>query len=326
MAAEIARQDSVARREQHRERLATRFDAGAVTVLLPASVGDATGRRFAAGAFHLLDSAGVIPWPFVQARVVVAYAALGADSVMRAEHLDGRSRILADISAAPDSLADGQLAAAVLANAYLGTLDREWRAWLPGDLAIGWSMPREGTSAARELMAGETRAGARCLGGSVADCRLWLGLDRDSTEARYLPAEIRRALTSRYGPWMAARGLFGQCEAGSDDACEKLVREGHWMPVSPASPASRGSLLHAVRRLHGTESLRRALADTSGSVGERLARATHLSEDSLVAEWRSWLLTGGGQSPVTADLRDAVPAVLAAALLLLAAARSGRWR
>jgi len=325
LATEIARQDSVVRREQHRERLATRFDAGAVTVILPVSVGNATGRRFAAGAFQLLDSAGVIPWPFVQSRIVVAYAATGVDSVVRAERLERRSRIMADISAAPDSLADGLLAAAVLGNAYLATLDGEWRAWLPGDMAIGWSMRREGTGAARELMAGETRAGARCLGGSVADCRLWLGLDRDSGESRYQPAEIRRVLTSRWGTWVG-RGLIGECQAGSDDACEKLVREGRWLQAIPAGPVSRGSLLNAVCRLHGSEALRRALADTSGSVGERLARGTHLSEDSLVAEWRSWLLTGGGQSPVTADLRDAVPAVLVAALLLLAAARSGRWR
>jgi hypothetical protein len=89
---------------------------------------------------------------------------------------------------------------------------------------------------------------------------------------------------------------------------------------------ARGSLLRAVRVVHGAAALRRALADTSGSVGVRLARASGVSEDSLLAEWRAWLLTGGGGRRVTADFADGVPVALLGALLLLAAARSGRWR
>jgi len=325
LAAGIAREDSVAREERHRERLATRFDAGAVTVILPASVGGATGRRFVEGAARILDSAGVIPASFIAGRIVVAYAADGVDSLVRAARLDKRVRIGADISAAPDSLTDGLLAADVLAQSYRGTLDPEWRKWLPSDMGMGWNMRIEGTEAVRELMAGETHVGALCLGGSVAGCRLWLGLDRGAQP--YQVAEIRRLVATRY--WPRSRGLLAQCLGGSDEACETVARDSGLIPpipLAPAGAASRGSLLRAVRRLHGDGALRAALADTAGSVGERLARASHVSEDSLVAEWRSWILTGGGQPRVTADLRDAVPAVLIAALLLLAAARTGRWR
>jgi len=324
LAAGIAREDSVAREAQHRERLATRFDAGAVTVILPASVGDATGRRFVEGAARILDSAGVIPASFIATRIVVAYAADGVDSLVRAARLDKRVRIGADISAAPDTLADGLLAADVLAQSFRGTLDPEWRKWLPSDMGMGWNMRIEGAEAVRQLMAGETRVGALCLGGSAAGCRLWLGLDRGAMP--YQAAEIRKLLTAR---WPGNRGVASQCVGGSDDACETLVRDSLLIPPIPPVPAgaaSRGSFLRAVRRLHGDGALRVALADTAGPVGDRLARASHVSEDSLVTEWRSWLLTGGGQPRVTADLRDAVPAALAAALLLLAAARTGRWR
>jgi len=324
LAAGIAREDSVAREERHRERLATRYDAGAVTVILPASVGDATGRRFVEGAARILDSAGVIPASFIATRIVVAYAADGVDSLVRATRLDKRVRIGADISAAPDTLADGLLAADVLAQSFRGTLDPEWRKWLPSDMGMGWNMRIEGAEAVRQLMAGEPRVGALCLGGSAAGCRLWLGLDRGAMP--YQAAEIRKLLTAR---WPGNRGVESQCVGGSDNACETLVRDSLLIPPIPPVPAgaaSRGSFLRAVRRLHGEQALRVALADTTGSVGDRLARASHVSEDSLVAEWRSWLLTGGGQPRVTADLRDAVPAVLVAALLLLAAARTGRWR
>jgi len=322
LAAGIAREDSVAREERHRERLATRFDAGAVTVILPASVGDATGRRFVEGAARILDSAGVIPASFIASRIVVAYAAAGVDSLVRAAGLDKRVRLWADISAAPDTLADGLLAADVLAQSFRGTLDRDWRKWLPSDMGIGWAMRLEGVEAVRELMAGETRAGALCLAGYPVDCRLWLGLDRGATP--YRAAEIRTLVAAHW--WPRSRSIVAQCVAGSDEACEAVARDSLMIPLAPAGAASRGSFLRAVRRLHGDVALREALADTTGSVGERLARASHLSEDSLVAEWRSWILSGGGQPRVTADLRDAVPAVLVAALLLLAAARTGRWR
>jgi hypothetical protein len=326
--ADLGRRDSLARQEHHRQRLATRFDAGAVTVILPASMGDATGRRFASGAHHLLDSSGVIPQRFLASRIVVAYAAVGVDSVVRAERLDRRVRVMADISAAPDTLADGLLAADVLGQSYLGTLDPEWRKWLPTDLAMGWTMRIEGVEAVRDLMAGETRTGALCLAGEEPQCRLWLGLDRerDAHAERYQPAEVRRALLGRYWWRGMGGGLAGQCADGSDEACERLARLGDWIPAVPAGFASRGSLVRAVRTLHGEEALRQALADTAGSLGERLARAAHLSEDSLVGEWRSWLLTGGGQPRVTARVREAVPALVVVSLLLLAAAGSGRWR
>jgi hypothetical protein len=66
----------------------------------------------------------------------------------------------------------------------------------------------------------------------------------------------------------------------------------------------------------------RALADTTGSIGERLARASGVGEDSLMLEWRYWVLNRGGRPSDRNLLADGVPAVLLAALLLAAARRS----
>ena len=106
----------------------------------------------------------------------------------------------------------------------------------------------------------------------------------------------------------------------------EFARQSRLVPPAPAGLASRRSLMRAVHALHGSAALRRALADTLGSVGMRLARASGLTEDALVTEWRIWLLRAGGHSRVTAGVVDALPVVIVGALLLFAAARSGRWR
>jgi hypothetical protein len=240
---------------------------------------------------------------------------------------------MADALSNPDTLADGAMVASVIGQAYWRTLDSAWKAWLPLDLALEWKMNREGAAGAQELMAGETEAGARCLEGDALPCRRWLGLDRDPAPfaTRYRPVEIRRILVKRTLGWGAGgwSGLASECAAGSDLACLQVAEHGGWagwLSPIPASPTPRGTLVREVRALHGAEAIRRALTDSTGSVGERLARAAGISEDSLVVEWRSWLLTGGGNPKVAAGARDALPALVFAGLLLFAAARSGRWR
>jgi hypothetical protein len=259
---------------------------------------------------------------------VVAAAAAGVDSVLQDEGLSRRERVAADFGPTPDTLTGGFVLAVALAGAYRTTLDATWRTWAPGDLTMGWLEARDGEAARRELLGGDVRVGARCLEGEVAQCGLWLGLDGGAHpfRTRYAPGELRRIVAARfweYEPnWETAR----DCVHGSDEACLRFAESGPFVDAIPAPMTARGSLLRAVRVVHGAAALRRALADTSGSVGVRLARASGVSEDSLLAGWRAWLLTGGGGRRVTADLADGVPVALLGALLLLAAARSGRWR
>lgn len=324
--ADLARRDSAAHERTYLLRRARRADAGALAVLLPSSAGTETAVRIAAGASAFLD--GVVPAEFERRYVVVANSASGADSVLRAEGLTSRARLPAEVAPQPDSLANGWPVAIAVAWAYLQTLDTTWRAWLPIPLPIGWTMPRNGRAAVRELMGGEVRSGADCLGGGAAGCRRWLGLDADSNpyRSRYRPAELRRAIGNRwfFNGEADMRALVRQCADGSDEACVSAAPR--VVPAVPAGFEARASLLAFVRARQPAGALQRALADSSGALGARLARATRLSEDSLVGAWRIWLLTGGGLPRVRAGLRDALPVVLFAGLLLLAASRSGRWR
>lgn len=295
--ARIALEDSAARRAVHRQRLARPFRVGHLTVLLPSSAGDATGRRVAAGAAAYLDSLGAIPDSVIAGQVVVANAAAGVDSVLRAARMDERGLVMVDLPALPDSVADGFVAAAVITHAFWATLDADWRSWAPQDLGLGWTMARDGGAARQELLSGDTRVGERCLEGLAAECRQWLGVDRDTDvyETRYRPDELRR-LIARLPGYEGPRGDAAACLAGLDAACAAFARQTRAIPPVPAGFSSRHSLMQSVRVLHGRAALRRALADSTGSVGGRLARASGVSEDSLVAEWRIWLLTAGGTS------------------------------
>jgi hypothetical protein len=326
--AEVNRGDSLARAEQSLQRRATRFDAGALTVLLPALTEDVVGRRIASGAVALLDDLGAVPKAFLASHVVVSFSVTQVDSVLRAAGLAARARVRVDAGQDPDTLTGDWAVAAAVASAYRLTLDAEWRAWLPFDLGVGWKSPREGEAAVRELLGATTRVGGKCLEGGVAECRKWLGLDRDANPfaIRYRPAELRSIIAGRWFPEGNAARLARECEAGSDVACTELASTGAALPPIPAGYSSRNSLIRAVRALHGAVVVQQALADTAGSLGGRLERAAGIGEDSLVAEWRTWLLTGGGHPRVTADTRVAWPALTLAGLLLLAAARSGRWR
>jgi len=321
----IARQDSAERRRRYDELRAERFDAGDVTVLLPRMAGEVAGQRIAGGAAQYLDSAGAVPASFVASQVAIAYEAVAVDSVLRTEKLTGRTRIWVDIPAQPDSSDRGWIVAARITRGYVESLDPEWRSWAPQDLGLGFMHGRDDVAAMRELTAGDTRTSIECLGSSPAGCRLWLGLDRtaDPYGARYTPAEIRVLVSRRMVEYLP--GDARQCVNGSDEACMRFARSGGVPPV-PAGAASTRSVLRAVRVLHGAPALRRALADTSGSIGQRLARASGISEDSLVTEWRAWLLTGGSQRHVAAGVLDALPVIVFGGLLLLAAAGTGRWR
>jgi hypothetical protein len=326
--AQIELRDSLARRALYRQHLARPFNAGGVTVLLAGTADEMIGMRVVGRGVALLDSLGALPRGFAASRVVVATGAEGVDSVLRAEGLGDRERVRVDLGSSPDTLPGGFAVALTLARAYWTSLDATWRAWAPAGLTLDWMEGRDGVAARRELLAGETRVGAKCLEGQVRQCALWLGLDHDDHpfRVRYAPAELRRFLAGRVSGYEPGRETARQCADGSDEACVRLAESTRLVDSIPAPLVARASLLRAVRVLHGAAALRDALADTAGSVGPRLARACRVSEDSLLTGWRAWLLTGGGQRRVTADVADAMPVAIFGALLLFAAARSGRWR
>jgi hypothetical protein len=302
------------------------FSADGMVVLLAGVTDEAVGAGVATRGAAMLDSLGIVPASFVSSRVVVALDAAGVDSVLRAEGLAGRVRVPADFGPRIDTLTAGFVVASNLVRAYEVGLDKSWRAWAPNGLTLDWRERREGDAARSELLAGDVRVGARCLAGEISQCALWLGVDRDAHpfRVRYTPQDLRHLL-----PWgnlaFGPNPLPRACLNGSDDACVRFAESSRVDSV-PAGAAARGSLLREIWVVHGRAALGRALTDSAGSVGERLARASRLAEDSLIAEWRIWLLTGGGGRRVTAEVADTLPVVVFGSLLLFAAARSGRWR
>jgi hypothetical protein len=326
--AQLAERDSLAERAVYQRRLARRFSAGDVTVLLAGTADEVVGTAVAARGWALLDTLGALPRGFAASRVVVDVFALGVDSVLRAEGLSGGERVPADFFPALDTVSGGFVVAMALARAYGAMLDPTWRSWAPAGLTLGWMEGRDGVAARHDLLAGETRVGGKCLEGEVRQCALWLGIDHEDHpfRVRYAPSELRRHLEGRMSRFGPSGATPRQCVNGSDEACIRFAESTRYVDPIPAPSAARASLLRAVRVLHGAAALRRALADTSGAVGLRLVRASGVSEDSLLAEWRGWLLTGGGRRRVTADVADSVPVAVFGALLLFAAARSGRWR
>jgi|GEM_PF-6230041 len=312
--------------------------------VVPAAAPDPAVRELADSAFVLLDELGAVPRSFLTHLVVVWLGAEDTASALaegrfaglrRAPvgasivwYRDDRSRALrlpAGLEMAGSAANLGWMAAAAVLHAYAETLDAEWRSWLPGDYGLRRLVTSGEGRAWQTFAPGTSSEGRGCLSGKAASCRLWFGLDRDADPyaARYSPADLRATFQNS---WFVKNNLDGRaCIAGSDSACVAFAREVNQPSPVPADGGARRSLLRAVRDLHGAPALAAALADTSGSIGQRLARATGASEDSLVVEWRRLVLSQGGALQSRAGGKEAVPALLFAGVLLLAAAGSGRW-
>jgi hypothetical protein len=342
-----ARQREAQLAGEARERAARRarvVEWRGVAFVVPAAAPDSAVRELADSAFALLDEFGTVPRRFLTSLVVVWSSAEDTASALSGGRFVGRRRVpigspivgsyesatrhrasvVPQMMASPAAL--GWMVATGALRSYSETLDAEWRAWLPAEYGLR-RLTTSGEGRAWQTFApGTSSEGRGCLSGKAASCRLWFGLDREENPyaVRYSPADLR-AIYQNFS--LVNNSLHGRaCVAGSDPECVAFAREvGQPSPV-PADGGSRRSLLRAVRDLHGAPALAAALADTSGSIGQRLARATGASEDSLVMEWRRRVLGQGGALQSRAGGKEAVPALLFAGLLLFAAAGSGRWR
>jgi hypothetical protein len=314
-----------------------------LAIVVPAAAPDSSVQELADTALTLLDEFGAIPQSF-RAHLVVVWPHADTALVFSAGRYSGWRRVTIRSSIVVlgvdygsgrpprtgptlvGSVAElGRTAAGAVLRSYAETLDTEWRAWLPGDYGLrgraGWGEGRRW----QMFEPGSSISGRGCLSGKAASCRLWFGLDDDADPyaARYGAADLRALFQQT---WLAHNHPNGRaCLAGSDSGCVAFAGEVGQPDSVPADGGARRSLLRAVHDLHGAPALAAALADTAGSIGQRLARATGVSEDSLVLEWRRLVLGQGGALQSRAGGKEAVPALLFAGLLLLAAAGSGRW-
>jgi hypothetical protein len=307
-------------------------ESAGLAVVVPGQVTPDAAVRALDSAEALLRDFGGIPEEFARSVVFVFVNATDTAAALAASVAQGRRRVpiggiqLTERKGGGSAYnVSGLIVASAVAVAYRDARGGDWRAWLPGDYGIGpWGRGAM-WSAFGSLARSRWLVGSRCLAGDVAGCRLWLGVDREASpyQARYRAEELRDYLDD-YGKWMAQRSPAGRdCLSGAASACfAYALEEHHPFPAVPADETGRRSLVRAVRALHGAEALQRALGDTTGSVGERFARAAGIGVDSLMSEWRHWVLTRGGRPRDRNLVADAAPAVLLAGLLLVAARRS----
>lgn len=319
-----------AARERSRGRL---VEAGGLAVVVPGQVPAEEALRSLDTAAAILREFGAIPEGFVRSVVVVAQTATDTDLALATPVARGRKRVplgaiqLSEAQGGGTTMSlPGLAVASAVSSAYTQTRDSVWREWLPGDYGLGPWTRSSAWSAFESLTRSPWMVGSQCLAGNMRGCRLWLGVDRDSSpyQSRYEATEIREYLNT-YNRWFALGSATGRdCLSGTATACYEFALEGHHLFISPfpADAAGRRSVVAAVRALHGARAVGRALADSAGGVGERLARAAGIGEDSLLLEWRYWVLTRGGRPQERNLLADAAPAALLAGLLLAAARRS----
>jgi len=338
----LARADSLYRqletrrdqqRREHRESARGRLvESGGLAAVVP---GQATANQVQ----HSLDTAalllrdlGGVPQVFARSVVVVLANAADTAVALSTPVVRDRRRLRlggiqwTEVGGGRSALiVPAQSLAGAIASGYRDTRDADWRAWLPADLGVGpWT--RGAAWGAFDVLTRSTwAAGSRCLSGDTEGCRLWLGVDRDSSpyQTRYEADELRTYVDEHW-KWYAERSPKGrECLGGDASACVEYVREQHHiLPAIPSDEGSRRSLVRALRVLHGAAAVERAFADTTGSVGQRFARAAGIGEDSLMREWRYWVLTRGGRPQDRTLFADAAPAVLLAGLLVLVARRS----
>jgi hypothetical protein len=300
------------------------------TLVVGEAVPAASAQQALDSGLALLRTAGAVPERFAGRLVLYGMVDTRRDTLLRLGF--GSRRLLrVDVShTGPDSAPSWSVSADAVARAlaveYRDSLDVDWRHWLPNGYAVPHWTRSTAWGAFQELTRSQLSVAGRCVAGEVAGCRLWLAIDRDAEPFtdRFTGADLRNRL--REGSWSDAAGaseLRHDCLEGVDAACVTFFRSRSYLDI-PAPEASRRGLLGHFRSLYGADAVERAVADTVGSIAERLVRAAGVNEDSLVMGWRYWTLTRGGQPRDRSTAADAAPGIVLAVALLALVARGRR--
>lgn len=224
------------------------------------------------------------------------------------------------------------LARALVAMADLGPLDRGLRNWLGAVVVPRFDSGPGHAAVYVELVTAPSRAARRCYSGDRVACSDALSLgDMTDPATRWYGADERRALAAMEydSPFAGARRreqAAHACEQGSDSICLELLRAlppGRLPP--PLDYQARLTLLETAVRLGGPETFRRLLAIPAGLMGQRIAAAAGVSEDSLVGRWRTDVLAAR-PTPVSLPRRGAWVALAWIVVFGTCGLRSSRWR
>jgi hypothetical protein len=221
------------------------------------------------------------------------------------------------------------LARALVAMADLGPLDPGLSDWLGGVVVPRFDSGPGHAAVYVQLVTAPSQAVQRCYRGDRAACRDALSLSAmtDPASQWYGPAERRALVLTQYGDFLrrTSHGLaVRSCEQGSNEACLELLRSlGTLIP--PLDYQARLTLLETAVRVGGAETFQRFLATPAGPMGSRLAAAARVSEDSLIARWRSDVLAAR-PSPVPLPVLGAWVALGWIVVFGTCGLRSSRWR
>lgn len=311
---EGARSGAAAARE------AQRAMAGPVLVAVPSHASPGLAEQVAAAVWEQARTAGLFSRDDLARITLVA----GMEGVQ----LDGRRTVTFSLSS--DTSAHVFLTYTVdnaTWNLARAILSESWRDYLDANLPLRWQPGRDNLPVIAELKAGELSRTRGCLANAAIDCAAYLGLDesRDPLRYRFTPDDIRLRLARAWAPGSLRPGdPMRRCLEGSDAGCYSTWFAGTLS--TPSIGAARQSLVHFIRATHGADVARAMLADSAGTWGSRLRRATGKEPVAIAAEWREWLFASANQQPPTVSYSQAAVTLLVIGLLLAAATRSPRWR
>jgi hypothetical protein len=264
---------------------------------------------------------GPAAWALVQHPVVIE--AVDPDTAVLTPQTGGGLRIPWDED--PD-----QLTRVLVGSVNLGNVDRGLRDWLRGPLTPSLDIKPVLGQVYVRLVTAPSQATRRCFAGELAACRDALSLgDTAGVIARwYSPAERRMMITAQLSGFFtrgAQEPAFRSCAAGSDSACTDLLESIAPSVPTPLDHGARYALVATAIALGGPETFSRLLAAREGPIGSRLAEASRLSEDSLVARWRADVLAARPK-PVSLPPWGGWIALVWAGVFMGCALRSSRWR
>jgi hypothetical protein len=319
--AQVAARDSVFWDRLRRPRV---IQSRGATLVVGEAVPAAAAQRALDSAQALLRVFGAVPQQFAGRLVLYSLVDTTGDALRR-PGFGSKRPIRVDLyRTGPDSVPSWSIGtdavAQALAAEYRDSLDLDWRYWLPYGYAVPQWTRSNAWQAFQELTRSPLSVAGRCVAGDVAGCRLWLAIDRDGEPfaERFTGADLRnrlREFSFRVADRTSEMGHA--CLEGVDAECVAYF-QAERLTDMPAPEASRRGLLRHFRSLYGADAIERAVADTAGSIAQRLVRAAGVNEDSLVMRWRYWTLTRGGQPRDRSTAADAAPGlVLAVALLAL---------
>jgi len=220
----------------------------------------------------------------------------------------------------------------LLANVPIESPDRRLADWLGEPIRPLRRPEHDRALVYVRLVTAPSEVARACFLGDIARCRTALDLvDTADAFLRWYPsaAERRHVLETAFPDYFnrsASAATWHTCVTGNDTACIELLRSlpSGSIPRILDSDARR-LLVHVALRMGGREAYGRLLADSNASLSARLARASGVPADTILARWRAAIIASRPK-PVTLPNWGIIAALFWTIVLAVCGMRSSRWR